>query len=231
MVEQRQLDTDLILDILGNDTRRKILAILSEEPMYFNQLAKEVGIGQQAVIRHLQALEDSGIIETYAEKSEFGAPDRKYYRLNSSFILTVSLSEDDFTIKKQDLAKLGRNTRQSRKNHRMLDSLPEDADAALSLLQEKLKEVEQQILELDSQLNDLHALRQGILHKLHEIGMGSFEQDERRIVYKIVEESPRSIAELSKISGEKASDLKDMIAEMRSRMGKEYAQILFGKLK
>jgi predicted transcriptional regulator len=101
--EQRQLDTDLILDILGNDTRRKILAVLSDEPMYFNQLAKEVHIGQQAVIRHLQALEDSGLIETYAEKSEFGAPDRKYYRLNNSFILTVSLSEDDFTIKKQDL--------------------------------------------------------------------------------------------------------------------------------
>jgi ArsR family transcriptional regulator len=81
------------LDILGNNTRRKILAVLSYEPMYFNQLAKELGVGQQAILRHLQALEDSGLIEAYAEKSEFGAPDRKYYRLNESFILTISLSE------------------------------------------------------------------------------------------------------------------------------------------
>lgn len=207
------------------------MAILSEEPMYFNQLAKEVGIGQQAVIRHLQALEDSGIIETYAEKSEFGAPDRKYYRLNSSFILTVSLSEDDFTIKKQDLTKLAQNKQQSRKYHRMLDTMPEEAGAALSLLQENLADVEQQISVLESQLNDLRALRQAILHRLHEIGMDSFEQDERRIVYKIVEESPRSIAELSKLSGEKEADLKDLITEMRSKMGKENAQLLFGKLK
>ncbi|HZT34685.1 MAG TPA: ArsR family transcriptional regulator, partial [Nitrososphaera sp.] len=42
------MDPDIILDILGNDTRRKILSILSQEPMYFNQLAREIDIGQQA---------------------------------------------------------------------------------------------------------------------------------------------------------------------------------------
>jgi ArsR family transcriptional regulator len=64
------MDSNLILDILGNDTRRKILAVLSQEPMYFNQLAKEIGVGQQAILRHLQALEEGGLIETYAEKSD-----------------------------------------------------------------------------------------------------------------------------------------------------------------
>jgi len=46
--------------------------------MYFNQLSKELGIGQQAVLRHMQVLENSGLIESYAEKSELGAPNRKY---------------------------------------------------------------------------------------------------------------------------------------------------------
>jgi ArsR family transcriptional regulator len=82
------------------------LAVLSQEPMYFNQLAKKIGIGQQAILRHLQALEESGLIETYAEKSNLGAPDRKYYRLTTSFILTISLSEDDFTITNQKIAEL-----------------------------------------------------------------------------------------------------------------------------
>ena len=71
------MDSNLILDILGNSTRRKILTVLSEEPMYFNQLAKKIGIGQQAVLRHLRALEDLALMETYVEKSDFGAPDRK----------------------------------------------------------------------------------------------------------------------------------------------------------
>ena len=50
-----------ILDIIGNNTRRKILSTLSREPMYFNQLAKEIGIGQQAILRHVNALEDIGL--------------------------------------------------------------------------------------------------------------------------------------------------------------------------
>jgi ArsR family transcriptional regulator len=224
------LDSDLILDILGNNTRRKILAILSEEPMYFNQLAEEVGIGQQAVIRHLQALEDSRLIETYAEKSEFGAPDRKYYRLNNSFILTVSLSEDDFTIKKQDLTESVQN-KQSKKYNHMLDSMPEDAGAVLPLLQEQLADVEDRISTLELQLNDLRALKQLILNRLHKIGMDSFEQDERRIVYKIVKESPRSIAELSKIMGKKESDLKGVIKEIRNRIDTNRTQVLFRNLK
>ena len=77
----------------------KFLATLAQEPMYFNQLAKEISIGQQAILRHMKTLEDMGLIESYAEKSNLGAPDRKYYRLNSSFSLTICLSEDAFSIK------------------------------------------------------------------------------------------------------------------------------------
>ena len=65
-------DDDIILDIIGNNTRRKILATLAQEPMYFNQLAKEIGIGQQAILRHMKTLEDMGLIESYAEKSNLG---------------------------------------------------------------------------------------------------------------------------------------------------------------
>jgi len=59
LAEQMEVNSDIILDILGNDTRRKILVALADEPMYFNQLAKELGVGQQAVLRHLQTLERS----------------------------------------------------------------------------------------------------------------------------------------------------------------------------
>jgi ArsR family transcriptional regulator len=229
LAERLQLDANVILDILGNDTRRKILTVLSEEPMYFNQLAKKIGIGQQAILRHLQALEDIGLIETYAKKSYFGAPDRKYYRLNDSFILTISLSEDDFTITKQNITE-SRN-RESKKYYKNLDSMPDESGEALSLLQENLAKIEEEISALESRLNDLHALRQIVLSKLHKIGMTIFRENERRILYKIVEESPRSIAELSGLVGEKESNLKDLITEMRSKIDKDSAQILFGNLK
>lgn len=223
------MDSDTILDILGNDTRRKILAALSVEPMYFNQLAKEIGIGQQAILRHLQALEDNGLIETYAEKSEFGAPDRKYYRLNSSFILTISLSEDIFTITKQKIAESRQKS--SKKYYKILDSMPKDAGAALSSLQENIAAVEEEISALESRLNDLYSLKQQLRHRLHKIGMNSFKEDERRVLYKIVEESPESIAELSKIMGERESSLENLITEMTYKIDKDIVQLLFKKLK
>ena len=46
-------DTDVLLDVLGNETRRRILNLISHEPMYFNQLAKEIRTGQQAILRHV----------------------------------------------------------------------------------------------------------------------------------------------------------------------------------
>ena len=218
------MDPDIILDILGNDTRRKILAVLSQEPMYFNQLAKEIDIGQQAILRHLQALEENGLIETYSEKSKLGAPDRKYYRLNNSFTLTVSLSEDNFTVTKQEIVEL--RHKESKKYYKAVDLTPQDAAEALVSLQESLSDIENEMSALASRMNDLRALKQLILSKLHEIGMESFEQDERRILYKIVTESTRSMAELSDIMGEKESSLKTTMGKMLNKMDKDKVKIL-----
>ncbi|MGC1134492.1 MAG: hypothetical protein WA941_16810 [Nitrososphaeraceae archaeon] len=33
------VDTNVLLDVPGNETRRRILNLISHEPMYFNQLA------------------------------------------------------------------------------------------------------------------------------------------------------------------------------------------------
>jgi ArsR family transcriptional regulator len=218
------MDPDIILDILGNDTRRKILSILSQEPMYFNQLAREIDIGQQAVLRHLQALEESGLIETYAEKSKLGAPDRKYYRLNNSFILTISLSEDDFTVKKQEIVES--RHKESKKYYKALDLMPKDAADALASLQSSLSDIETEMSALESRLNDLRALKQLILNKLHKIGMDDFEEDERKILYMIVKESPSSIAELSDLIDEKESDLRTIISGMRKKMNDDSAKVL-----
>ena len=94
-----------------------------------------------------------------------------------------------------------------------------------------MTDIEGEISVLESRLNDLYALRQMVLSKLHRIGMTTFKSNERRLLYKIVEESPRSIAELSDLVGENESNLKGLIREMRSKVNKDSAHILFGNLK
>jgi ArsR family transcriptional regulator len=200
-------DTDVLLDVLGNETRRRILNLISHEPMYFNQLAKEIQTGQQAILRHVKILEDSGLIESYAMRSDLGAPDRKYYRVNSSFNLSISVSNDNFTIRNKDIEELrykeadnlykrfdelhnitfyqsvnkDKNTKDTKR--RQIVSL----DQILSKLQKNLEDTEEQILHLESRLNDLRALKQAIIKKMHEIEKENFADIERRLMCLLLE--------------------------------------------
>ncbi len=143
--------------------------------------------------------------------------------------MTISLSEDDFTITNQKIAQL--QHKDSKKYYKNLDSISKDMGVALSSLQENLAGIEQEISNLESRLNDLRALRQLILHKLHEIGMDSFEDNERKVLYKIVVDSPSSVAELSELIDEKESSLRSILTSMRSKLDKDSAQLLFRGLR
>ena len=211
-------DDDIILDIIGNNTRRKILATLAREPMYFNQLAKEISIGQQAILRHMKTLEDIGLIESYAEKSNLGAPDRKYYRLNSSFSLTICLSEDAFSIENHKIEQY--RHKESDKFYKEYDLLAQEDDGeTLNQLQSNLTKIEMEISNLDSRLNDLRALKQLIVSRLHKIAKDNFEEEfERKILHTIAGESPKSIAELANRLNEKQSNVTKTLHRMNKKL-------------
>jgi predicted transcriptional regulator len=180
------MDADVILDILGNDTRRRILAVLAEQPMYFNQLAREVDVGQQAMLRHLQALEEVGLVETYAEKSDLGAPDRKYYRLNTSFILTVSLSADNFTVTNQRMEESRR--RESIKYYRRLGgaspkSAEQDAGQELSVLRDSLSDIEQESPQSVAQLSDMLGKKESDIKAAIAAIKGKMDRDGAQLLF------------------------------------------------
>jgi ArsR family transcriptional regulator len=240
------LDSGLILDVIGNSTRRRILAVLSQEPMYFNQLSKEIRIGQQSILRHMKVLEDSGLIASYAERSDLGAPDRKYYKLNSAFSLTVSISEDTFGIENQPIVESRYGG--SKKFYKEFDSTPDETGNALVHMQSNLMRVEKEISELESRLNDLRALKQLILRKLHRIGRDTFEGYlEREVLYDIIEH--RGVGRKEKISGRRKSirrqrsvheiadtlneneyHIKASLAKIRNKLEKNSAELLLGNL-
>lgn len=92
-----------LLKLLGNDTRRRILYLLANEPRYFIELAREIGVGQQALLKHLSLLEGSGLIISYKAKGK-GGPDRKYFKLNRDLYMTIALTEEVVGIKLYDLS-------------------------------------------------------------------------------------------------------------------------------
>ncbi|MEZ0269838.1 MAG: ArsR/SmtB family transcription factor [Nitrososphaeraceae archaeon] len=226
-------DDDIILDIIGNNTRRKILATLAREPMYFNQLAKEISIGQQAILRHMKTLEDMGLIESYAEKSNLGAPDRKYYRLNSSFSLTICLSEDAFSIKSHKIEQYRHE--EFDKFYKEYDLLAQEDDGeTLNQLQSNLTKIEMEISNLDSRLNDLRALKQLIVSRLHKIAKDNFKEEfERKMLHAITGESPKSIVEVVNKMNEKQSNVTKTFHRMNKKLyGNEHEhKALFSGIK
>jgi ArsR family transcriptional regulator len=243
------VDTNVLFDILGNETRRRILNLISHEPMYFNQLAKEIQTGQQAILRHMKILEDTGLIKSYSMRSELGAPDRKYYRVNSSFNLSISISNDNFTVRNEDIEELrykeadalykkfdeldsiilshdnntlnessNRNTKSNQRKSVM------SLDQILLKLQQNLEDTEGQILHLESRLNDLRALKQAIIKKIHDIEKENFDDLERRLICSIMEgpmcrkEEQLTISELAEILDKNEKTIRNALSRIMDKL-------------
>src|SRR5579875_2896322 len=76
-----------IFDVLSNETRRRILEILAEEPAYLNQLTREIRVSQQAILKHLEYLQERGIIKSFIVRGEGGTPPKKHYEIDDSVLL------------------------------------------------------------------------------------------------------------------------------------------------
>jgi ArsR family transcriptional regulator len=236
------LNTDLILDILGNSTRRRILLLLSKEPLYFNQLSKIIGIGQQSILRHMRILEDSGLIETYTQESNLGAPDRKYYRLATTFNMNMAFSRDGFSIRNNKIKKL---------RYKEFEKLYQEHEKSISeyynkknknfhrigllldLFKNTLNDIEKEISDHENKINDLQALKQMILKDIHKIGKDNFEFLERQIIYSFIDKdiSPSSVAELTEILNENETDIKKSVKNLITIRFKEDRTSIFESLK
>ena len=84
--------------ILENPTRRDIIKRLSEEPNYPLQLAKDLGLGQQLVAKHLRVMEQAGMVASSVEASPYG-PKRRIYTLNKNVSVTLDVSTHFFKAK------------------------------------------------------------------------------------------------------------------------------------
>jgi DNA-binding transcriptional ArsR family regulator len=67
-VTPRQRDPGPVLNALSDATRRAVLRSLSEDgPQTLSDLAAELPVSRQAVAKHLQLLEDAGLVEASGE--------------------------------------------------------------------------------------------------------------------------------------------------------------------
>ena len=88
------MDSAVLLDLLGNENRRRILRLLSHKPCYVTEISEYLGVSPKAVIDHLRRLEDAGLIESRTDEKR-----RKYFHIARNLRLEVSVSPYRFGAK------------------------------------------------------------------------------------------------------------------------------------
>jgi ArsR family transcriptional regulator len=88
------MDSAELLDILGNENRRRILRLLARRPCYVTEISEYLGVSPKAVIDHLRKLEDAGLIESRTDDQR-----RKYFSISRNLRLEVSVSPYEFGMK------------------------------------------------------------------------------------------------------------------------------------
>jgi len=73
--------------------------------MYLTQLAFNLNLGQQAIFRHLQLLEEAGLLDSDFKDAGQGAP-RRYYQIARAVRVEVQISPEMFDIGLFDVPKV-----------------------------------------------------------------------------------------------------------------------------
>ena len=210
------------LDLLGNNTRRRILESLTNEPKYFIQLSKEIGVSQQAVLKHLFLLENFGLIESFKAKSNLAAPDRKYFQLNRSVHLSIGITGNSMEIKMENIK--GPNKIRSKNNMAIESkevSIKKDKEITdiLKNTKHKLELLAKRMQELEDEKIHLLKEKQQILEITHQVIRESLEEDlARRILYSnLISREIIDIEELSEILNTREKEIKIVVKSLEDR--------------
>jgi hypothetical protein len=94
----------------------------------------------------------------------------------------------------------------------------------LSKLQKNLEDTEGQILRLESRLNDLRALKQAIIKKMHDIEKENFDDIERRLMCFLLEgpmhlnEEKLTISDLAEILDKNERTIRNALSRITDRL-------------
>ncbi len=152
-------DLDKVFKALGHVTRRRILQLLAQSPRYPYELSKILDVNRRVILKHLEALEEAGLVEREVGSSELG-PDRTYYRLSVSFGLSTTILPNSFLV---------RVTRPSRTSTQDIPAKVRADVQAIKTLLSKLDEVNRKLEKLDSERVQLAQIRGQVIQQIEEI--------------------------------------------------------------
>lgn len=172
---------DELLSVIENPTRRKILEALVREPHYPLQLSKELGMSQQAIMKHLKVLEEYHLVRSFQEESDLGGPMRKKYSPALNFTIVVDLGPNMF------------NAELLTREHIMqvittrgegID--PEELDPQVRQLRESMAEIDRQLFELQERREELLEEKERTMDKVASLIARLPNYQVRKVMYEFI---------------------------------------------
>lgn len=192
------MDLDVLLSMIENPTRRKILESLVKMPRYPLQLSKELGISQQAVMKNLSVLEKNGMVVSYRESSSIG-PERTVYEPNSEFTLIVDMRNGMFSA-------------------RMVEPKGKRKDVDV----DNLKEMRSKVIDIDNELEQLEKRYSELMREKESIIASVISKQDgyaqKSLAYEILDAPKKTVEELSKDLNARTDVVKEMIDDIERRM-------------
>lgn len=215
VLRDRAPSFDDLLMVLGNQTRRRILQRILSETHYPLQLARELGISQQAVAKHLRVLEHSHLVVVSEERSDAGGPPRKSYHAAGTYSMSITVGPRLFDAKlsqlqEPDSVPARRPDRGAEEGPAEAEISPYDAEYRQVLLIQNHKDRVRTLLTLVARIDrDLQRLgtQQGHLLEAKQRAtreasavIGELYRDyrDRAVLYKILEKAGLSGRELAR---------------------------------
>jgi ArsR family transcriptional regulator len=110
------MQSEKLLDMLGNQNRRKILALLASRPCYMSEIAERLDVGAKAILGHLELLVQAGLIEANVDEQR-----RKYFHISDNLRLEVFVSPYSFEVETTVLDMRSAMAHQVRNNTALFD--------------------------------------------------------------------------------------------------------------
>ncbi len=186
---------DDLLNVLGSETRRRILLLLTKRPYFVSELSQELGIGQKAVLEHLRILENAGLVECRTEKIPRGRP-RKYYTIKREFRLEVMLTHYKFGTEFYEGA--GRRRGKEYEHAREIIKSTESPEKKIKELARFLEEINSRIdkiAEMRRELEEVRLLTETYMENLLKRIRKMDTEEADRILKELPEEIARRLRE------------------------------------
>jgi len=191
----------MLLSVIENPTRRRILEALVREPHYPLQLSKELGLSQQGIMKHLRMLEELDLVRSFLEDSDQGGPSRRRYFPTTGFTMVVDIGPGLFNTEVASRPFENRGAeKQERDGRRLLD------------LRKDLGEIDQELVRLRERRAELIAEKESILEEAgRAVESSPMDYRSRKIVYEYILHPQMSAKDLARGLGLRDDSVENII--------------------